>query len=97
MIQDLTEYRHLFDVPEEIAYFNTANLVAAPALGSSRRRRLRSTGAVARGRSTPADWFSDVERLRGLFGRLLGTDAEGIALIPATSYGFAVAARNLQR
>jgi kynureninase len=30
-----------------------------------------------------------------LFGELVGADAEGIALVPATSYGFAVAARNL--
>ncbi len=44
---------------------------------------------------SPADWFSDVERLRTLFGELVGADAEGIALVPATSYGFAVAARNL--
>ncbi|UWZ40343.1 aminotransferase class V-fold PLP-dependent enzyme [Dactylosporangium roseum] len=41
------------------------------------------------------DWFTDVERLRSLFGRLVGTDAEGVALVPATSYGLAVAAANL--
>jgi selenocysteine lyase/cysteine desulfurase len=95
VIQGLTEYRHLFDVPEEIAYFNTANL--APHLHSV--RRAGDDALDRRGRPwtiEPADWFSDVERLRALFGRLLGTDAEGIALIPATSYGFAVAARNLQ-
>jgi selenocysteine lyase/cysteine desulfurase len=88
-------YRHLFDVPEEIAYFNTANL--APHLHSV--RRAGDEALDRRGRPwtiEPADWFSDVERLRGLFGRLIGTDAEGIALIPATSYGFAVAARNLR-
>jgi selenocysteine lyase/cysteine desulfurase len=88
-------YRHLFDVPEEIAYFNTANL--APHLHSV--RRAGDDALDRRGRPwtiEPADWFSDVERLRGLFGRLIGTDGEGIALIPATSYGFAVAARNLR-
>src|SRR5207237_2494713 len=42
-----------------------------------------------------ADWFSDVERLRTLFGELTGTSGEGVAIVPATSYGFAVAARNL--
>jgi selenocysteine lyase/cysteine desulfurase len=94
VIQGLTKYRHLFDVPEEIAYFNTANL--APHLHSV--RRAGDDALDRRGRPwtiEPADWFSDVERLRALFGRLLGTDAEGVALIPATSYGFAVAARNL--
>ncbi|MDT7565552.1 MAG: hypothetical protein QOG76_4176 [Pseudonocardiales bacterium] len=36
-----------------------------------------------------------MERLRALFGGLVGADAEGVALVPATSYGFAVAARNV--
>jgi selenocysteine lyase/cysteine desulfurase len=43
-----------------------------------------------------ADWFADVERLRGLFARVIGADAGGVALIPATSYGMAVAAANLE-
>lgn len=30
-----------------------------------------------------------------MFARLVGGDAEGVAVVPATSYGFAVAARNL--
>lgn len=30
-----------------------------------------------------------------LIGQLLRDDAEGLALVPATSYGFAVAATNL--
>jgi selenocysteine lyase/cysteine desulfurase len=86
--------RELFAVPPEIAYFNTASL--APQLHA-----VRAAGAAAlrrRGRPwtiTSDDWFSDVERLRALFGGLVGADADGIALVPATSYGFAVAARNL--
>lgn len=86
--------RALFDVPPEIAYFNTANL-------SPHLHAVREAGASAlrrRGRPwtiTPQDWFTDVERLRELFGGLVGADAEGVALVPATSYGFAVAARAL--
>jgi selenocysteine lyase/cysteine desulfurase len=63
--------------------------------------RVRAAGEAAlerRGRPwaiAPGDWFSDAERLRTLFGELIGADAEGVALVPATSYGFAVAARNL--
>jgi selenocysteine lyase/cysteine desulfurase len=89
----LQPQRELFDVPDEIAYFNTANL--APHL-----RSVRAAGDAAldrRGRPwtiTPEDWFTEVERLRSLFGQLLGDDAEGVALIPATSYGFTVAARS---
>ena len=94
MSEQIAECRELFDVPDDVAYFNVANL--APHLHSVRRAGDRALDK--RGRPwaiEPADWFSDVERLRLLFGRVLGTDAEGVALIPATSYGFAVAARNL--
>lgn len=86
--------RELFDVPAGIAYFNTANL-------SPQLHAVRAAGAVGLERRarpwtiSPEDWFADVERLRALFGELVGADAEGVALVPATSYGFAVAARNL--
>ena len=92
--ESLAGCRELFDVPEDVAYFNVANL--APHLHSV--RRAGDEALDRRGRPwtiEPADWFSDVERLRLLFGRVIGANAEGIALIPATSYGFAVAARNL--
>jgi selenocysteine lyase/cysteine desulfurase len=86
--------RELFDVPAGIAYFNTANL-------SPQLHRVRAAGEDAlrrRGRPwtiSADDWFTDVERLRALFAGLVGADADGVALVPATSYGFAVAARNL--
>jgi selenocysteine lyase/cysteine desulfurase len=55
--------------------------------------------ALARGsrpwRIRSSDWFTDVERLRSLVARLIGGDEDGIALVPSTSYGLAVAARNL--
>ena len=90
----LLDQRYLFDVPDDVAYFNTANL--SPLL-----HRVKAAGRAAveqRARPwtiTPPDWFSGVEELRGHAARVLGTDAEGVALIPATSYGLAVAARNL--
>jgi selenocysteine lyase/cysteine desulfurase len=56
--------------------------------------------ALARGASPwtvePADWFAGVEHLRGLLGRLIGADPAGVAIVPATSYGLAVAARNVE-
>ncbi|WP_030441893.1 aminotransferase class V-fold PLP-dependent enzyme [Actinoplanes subtropicus] len=94
MVVEWSSERHLFDVPDEVAYFNTASL--SPVL-----RSVRAAGESAlRRRARPweiaeADWFADVERLRALAGRLVGGDGEGIALVPATSYGFAVAAANL--
>ena len=41
------------------------------------------------------DWFEDVEQLRDLFARVIGGDADGVAIIPATSYGLAIAADNI--
>ena len=81
-------------MPEDVAYFNTANL-------SPQLRAVRSAGEAAlerRGRPwtiSAKDWFVDVERLRSLFAQMIGASAEGVALVPATSYGFAIAARNL--
>jgi selenocysteine lyase/cysteine desulfurase len=87
--------RDLFEIPDEVAYFNTANL--APQLRSVRTAGEQALAKRARPWTiTAEDWFTDVERLRVLFGSLIGADAEGVALVPATSYGFAVAARNLQ-
>ncbi len=86
--------REAFAVPDEIAYFNTATL-------SPQLHRVRAAGEAALERRSrpwtigPGDWFTEVEHLRTLFARLIGADADGIALVPATSYGFAVAARNL--
>ena len=86
--------RHLFDVPDDVAYFNTANM--SPLLTSVREA---GEAALARRgapwRISSADWFTDVELLRAAFADLLGTDPDSIALVPATSYGLAIAARNL--
>ncbi|WP_419948223.1 aminotransferase class V-fold PLP-dependent enzyme [Candidatus Palauibacter sp.] len=43
-----------------------------------------------------AAFFTDCDRARERFGRLVNADAERIALIPSASYGLAVAARNLR-
>lgn len=92
--ETLGAQRAAFAVPEDVAYFNTANL-------SPQLHQVRAAGEAAlerRGRPwtiSAEDWFTDVERLRALFAELVGGDAEGVALVPATSYGFAVAARNL--
>jgi selenocysteine lyase/cysteine desulfurase len=86
--------REAFAVPDGVAYFNTASL--APLL----RRAVDAGHEAVRQRSQPwtietRDWFDDVERLRTLFGSVVGVDVEGVALVPASSYGMAVAARNL--
>ena len=86
--------RELFDIPDDVAYFNCASL--SPQLKAAGEA---GRAALAR-RARPwligsADWFSEVEERRALFARLAGVDADGVAMVPATSYGLAVAAANL--
>jgi selenocysteine lyase/cysteine desulfurase len=90
----LANQRHLFEIPDDVAYFNLASL--APQL-----RAVREAGEAALAqraapwRISSEDWFSDVERLRGLLARVILGDGDGVALIPSTSYGLAVAANNV--
>lgn len=91
----LAVQRNLFEIPDDVAYFNCASL--APQLKAARQA---AEGALER-RAHPwlirgDDWFTEVEQRRGLFARLAGVDADGVALVPATSYGLAVAASNLR-
>jgi len=86
--------RALFDIPDDVAYFNCASL--APQLEAARQ----AAEVAWRRRARPwligsDDWFTEAEERRTLFARLAGVDAEGVALVPATSYGLAVAAANL--
>src|SRR5436190_19341446 len=94
MPPELIGQRAAFDVPADIAYFNTASL--APQLHAV--RAAGEAALKARGRPwaiSAADWFTDVERLRSLFAKIIGATAEGIALVHATSYGIGFAARNM--
>jgi selenocysteine lyase/cysteine desulfurase len=90
----LGSQRDLFDIPDEIAYLNTANM--SPLL-----RSVRDAGERALARRaapwtiTAPDWFTDVERWRDAVAGVMGVDSDGLALVPATSYGLAIAARNL--
>ncbi len=86
--------RELFEIPDDVTYLNCANM--APQL-----RSITTAGINAvRAKATPwtlsaPEWFSGAEELRGLAAQVMGTDAEGVALVPAASYGIATAAANL--
>ena len=86
--------RFLFDIPEEMAYFNCSYM--APSLKS-----VRAAGelGVAR-KSTPwavkaEDFFNESSRLRSAFAELIDVEADHIALLPSVSYGIETAAANL--
>ncbi|MBB5120257.1 aminotransferase [Streptomyces eurocidicus] len=86
--------RHLFDVPDHVAYFNVASL--APTLRTGLAAGHDSMRLRAQPWKIGADgWFTAAEQRRALFAALIGACADEIALISATSYGMATAAKNL--
>jgi selenocysteine lyase/cysteine desulfurase len=92
---NLADQRQLFEIPEEIAYLNCAYM--SPQLRSAREIGDRALSRKSRPwEITPDDFFEDAEKTRALFARLVGGEAEGVALIPSVSYGIAVAAANVR-
>lgn len=86
--------RTLFDIPDDVVYLNCASqgplmksVCAAGEIGV-----MRKAHPWTRFRQETA---ADAEETRGLFARLIGANADDVALVPATSYGVAVAAANL--
>ncbi len=90
----LTDARSLFEVPDDVAYFNCASL--APRLRSVTQAGLSALDRMARPWTVGAeDWFSGGEQLRVLFAAIVNATPDHVALVPSVSYGIAVAAANL--
>ena len=91
---NLGSQRELFEIPEDIVYLNCAYM-------SPQLRQAREIGESAVSRKsrpwelTPDDFFAEAEEVRTLFARLVGGEADGVALIPSVSYGISVAAANV--
>ena len=88
------DLRDLFEIPEDLAYFNCASIGPLPRVA----RAAIEEGAARRAqpwRVTMTEWIDDYEERRSLFAGLAEVDADSIALIPSVSYGVAVAARNI--
>jgi selenocysteine lyase/cysteine desulfurase len=86
--------RALFDIPDDVAYLNAAYMGPMPKLAvaagdAGMRRKLRPWSIA------PIDFSTESEAVRALFARLVNATAEDIALVPAVSYGMAVAANIL--
>lgn len=86
--------RHLFDIPDDVAYFNTATMgpmttasVEAGKAGLARKLRPWSI--------QDTDFFADTARLRPLLAQLIHADTDGIAFVPSVSYALATAAANI--
>lgn len=92
----LPSQRSRFAIPDDVAYLNCAYMSPLPRavvdLGQSALARKARPWEI-----TPPDFFTGADRARAAFARLLGppATADDIALVPAASYGVAVAIANL--
>ncbi|WP_421790399.1 aminotransferase class V-fold PLP-dependent enzyme [Hyphobacterium sp.] len=90
-----SEIRPLFDLPRDLAYLNCAYMGPMPkhaALEGQNAYDLRQRPWEL---NIQENFFDLPEALRGEAAKPFRTEAKNIALIPAASYGLAVAARNL--
>jgi selenocysteine lyase/cysteine desulfurase len=90
----LSNQKELFQIPNEVTFLNCANM--SPLLKSVNEA---GVGSINK-RNQPwtinnNDWFGAPDHLRELFGSLINSDKEHIALIPSVSYGMAIAAKNI--
>jgi len=91
---DPSSLRHHFDIPDDVAYLNTAYMGPLP-------RASAEAGRAALDRKLRpweiggADFFGPTAELRASLAALLGGDADGVALTPAVSHGVATAAANV--
>lgn len=93
-VAELGVQRHLFEIPDGVAYLNCAYM--APNLRSVREAGERGVAAKSRPwEVSPDDFFADSQQARTLFASVLGGDADGVAIVPSVSYGIGVAAANL--
>ncbi len=86
--------RELFDIPEDVAYFNCAYMSPLP-------RRSVEAGERGLRRKTrpweirPPHFFDESERAREVFAQLIGAQPGDVAIVPSVSYGIDVAAANV--
>lgn len=86
--------RALFDIPDDVAYFNSAYMSplsrSVVAAGEAGMRAKSQPWKI-----TPPDFFSGSEAARAAFADLVGATADDIAIVAAASYGVSLAAKNL--
>jgi selenocysteine lyase/cysteine desulfurase len=91
----MNSQRHLFDIPDDIAYFNCAYY--SPLLNESRNRLLEGVKSKSHPwERTAHDFFTDAEKIRLSAADLFGGDPDGYAIVPSVSYGLSSAARAVE-
>ena len=90
----LSSQKQLFDIPDEVAYLNTAYM--SPLMHSVVAAMDDGVRLKARPWTLTIDhFFDDVETAKALFGQMVHAPADRIAVIPSASYGLSTAANNL--
>jgi selenocysteine lyase/cysteine desulfurase len=90
----LPSQRHLFDIPDDVAYLNCAYM-------SPLMHRVREAAVQGLERKlhpwdiSASDFFSGSDSLRAAFAELIHAKPDDIAIVPAASYGVSTAAANL--
>jgi selenocysteine lyase/cysteine desulfurase len=91
----MNSQRHLFDIPDDIAYFNCAYY--SPQLNESKNRLIEGVKLKSHPwERTPPDFFNDAETIRISAAEIFGGDSDGYAIVPSVSYGISSAARAIE-
>src|SRR5208282_5869590 len=90
----LPNQRHLFDIPDDVAYLNCAYISplmkTAIEAGNAGLARKAQPWQI-----TPDQFFTGAEEFRTVAARLLDGSSDCIAIVSSASYGIETAARNL--
>ena len=90
----LSSQKHLFDIPDEVAYLNTAYM--SPLMHSVVAEIDEGVRLKAQPWKLTIDhFFNGVETAKKLFGQLVNASEDRIAVISSASYGLSTAANNL--
>jgi len=86
--------RHLFDIPDDVAYLNCAYMspLMKPALEAGKAGLARKAHPWE---LTAPEFFSGAEEFRGVASQLLGATADCVAIVSSAGYGIETAALNL--
>ena len=86
--------RHLFQIPEGVAYLNCAYM--SPLMNSA--VEAGNAGLVRKAQPwqiSAQDFFTGSEQLRSLSARFFNSSADEVAVVPSASYGLQTAANNI--
>ncbi len=87
--------RELFDIPNDIAYFNCA-YNSPLLLESTKRLHVGVDSKSHPWERIPDDFFNDAEIIRTLSSEIFGGDSDGYAVVPSASYALSTASRILE-